>query len=198
MTELAPSVKQDVLAALEGYFPETFWDCQDDACDCVFQRIGMWTNPYLGETLEVRMCCIWAELYKLFPDKVRVIPAYQDGNKGEWVEGTLDWNAEYDMPRAIWYRQMARREGISVEEARKKYSQRDEERPRGRPRPRPTNYQLSLSQRLAIESLAEKMEMLRQQQAAILMEVGCDPDKTYHISPEGVVTEVSDGPASNG
>ena len=129
-----PQATADVLDAIStGMFPESFWDNQDDACDCVYQRIGMWTNPYLAETLEVRMCCIWAELYKLFPQFVRVTPAFLDGNAEEWVTEPMDWNGESDMPASIWYRQIARRQGISVSEARSKYAHL--ERPKGIPRP---------------------------------------------------------------
>lgn len=120
-------------ALVSGLFPEEFWDVNDDVCDCVFQRIGMWTNPYLGETLEVRMCCIWAELYKLFPDKVRVTKGFLNYNTNQWEREPYEWNGEEDMPRSIWYRHMARKEGITVAEAREKY--RGEAPPKGTPRP---------------------------------------------------------------
>ena len=122
-------------ALVAGLFPEEFWDVNDDACDCVFQRIGMWTNPYLGETLEVRMCCIWAELYKFFPDKMRVTKGFLNYNTNEWEPEPREWDGEDDMPPSIWYRHLARVEGVTVAEAREKYRYRDEERPRGTPRP---------------------------------------------------------------
>jgi hypothetical protein len=115
--------------------PEVMWDVEDDLCDCTFQRIGMWTNPYLGETLEVRACCIWAKLYEMFPEYVRTTGAFLDYNRDEWDTTLRDWDGESDMPPAIWYRHLARKEGISVSEARAKYKHRDEERPRGVPRP---------------------------------------------------------------
>ena len=125
----------DVLEALfTGTFPSTFWDCQDDLCDCTYQRIGMWTNPYLAETLEVRMCCIWAELYKMFPQFVRVTPAYLDGNAKAWATEPMAWNGEAEMPKAIWYRQLARQQGRTVEDIRAEYSEKDELRPRGKPK----------------------------------------------------------------
>ena len=117
--------------------PEEMWDVQDDLCDCMYQRIGMWTNPYLAETLEVRMCCIWKELYQLFPQYVRVTPAFLDYNRNEWQTELMEWNAEFDMPPAIWYRQLAKKEGITVGEARAKYAELDHLRPRGVPRPQP-------------------------------------------------------------
>ena len=113
-----------------GLIPETFWNHEDDACDCTFQRIGMWKNPYLGETLEVRMCCIWAELYKLFPQHVRVTPAYLVDDK-EWDTRVWDWDGEADMPEAIWYRHYARKHGVTVAEARKVAGRP----PKGIPRP---------------------------------------------------------------
>jgi len=132
-TGLAPQVESDILAALfAGTFPDTFWDCQDDLCDCTYQRIGMWTNPYIAETLEVRMCCIWAEIYRMFPQFVRVTPAYLDGNTKGWVTEPADWNGEAEMPKAIWYRQLARKQGRLVQDIRTEYSARDELRPRGR------------------------------------------------------------------
>ena len=124
----------DIAAAL-GSLPESFWDTNDDACDCTYVRIGMWTNPYLAETLEVRMCCIWKELYKLFPEHVRVTPAYLDYNSGAWVEEPQAWNGEDDMPASLWYRQLARERGQDVGTIRALYSSRDEDRPRGTPRP---------------------------------------------------------------
>lgn len=121
----------DVVAAL-GVLPETVWVHGDDACDCTFQRIGRWTNPYLGQTLEVRMCCIWDELYKLFPQHVRSTPAYLTGDD-EWLEGTRAWDGETEMPRAIWYRQIARETGRSLAEVRSEYARMTP--PAGTPRP---------------------------------------------------------------
>jgi len=129
---LSERATADIMAAL---LPETFWEVDDDLCDCVYQRIGMWTNPYLAETLEVRMCCIWKEMYKLFPGLVRVTPAYHNYNTGEWVTEPAEWNGEFDMPPALWYRQIARRTGRSVIDVREEYRFRDGERPRGIPRP---------------------------------------------------------------
>jgi hypothetical protein len=130
MQSIADRQVADIVAALD-LLPEDIWDANDDACDCTFQRIGMWTNPYLGETLEVRMCCIWAELYRMFPEHVRVVKAWKHGD--EWQPGVWDWNGEDDMPRSIWYRHLARREGITVAEARERYAHLSP--PVGTPRP---------------------------------------------------------------
>jgi len=130
---LAPRVESDILSALQaGVFPSKFWDIQDDLCDCIYQRIGSWTNPYLAETLEVRWCCIWAELYKQFPQFVRVTPAFQDGNTKQWVKEPQDWNGEAEMPKAIWYRHLARKLGRPIEDIRAEYAEKDHLRPKGR------------------------------------------------------------------
>ena len=117
-----------------GTLPEAAWLHGDDACDCTFQRIGLWKNPYIGETLEVRMCCIWAELYKLFPQFVRVTPAYLTGDD-EWDTSVREWDGEHDMPRDIWYRQRARIEGLMLTEVREKYATQSP--PAGTPREAP-------------------------------------------------------------
>ena len=83
------------------------WDAEDDLCDCTYQRIGYWNNPYIGETLEVRFCCVWAEFEKQYPQffrRTQIEPAA--------------WNGESDMPKSIWHRQIAAFEGISLEGAR--------------------------------------------------------------------------------
>ena len=126
----------DVLTALESSeLPDAFWSTEDDLCDCTYQRIVQFTNPHLAETHEMRLCCMWAVLSKDYPDFVRNIPASFDLNTRQWVTVPEEWNAEFDMPKAYWYRQLARKEGITVAEARSKYADRDDERPRGVLRP---------------------------------------------------------------
>lgn len=123
------------LLASVAALPESAWNEMDDGCDCTYQRIGSWTNPYLAETLEVRWCCIWKELYKLFPEMVRTTPAYRDGNTGEWVAEPREWDAEFDIPEAIWFRQLAREQGRPIADIRAEYSQRLAEKPKGVARP---------------------------------------------------------------
>ena len=175
-----------------GFFPEEFWDAQDDKCECTFQRIGMWTNPYLGETLEVRMCCIWGELYKLFPEHVRVVDAFKDGNAKEWVPEARDWDAEFPMPKAIWYRQLARREGITVDQARQQYQDRDDERPQGITPIATSQIQLSVSQLIAYRTVNGIIEQQQGLLAAILKEAGADTSSPLHVSDEGLVTSMED------
>ena len=103
-----------------GVIPEERWVHGDDLCDCTFQRIQEFTNPYIGRTLRVRLCCMWAEMYKQFPQFVQDIPAFNDYNKGggvrdEWVNKPTAWNAEdSDMPRALWHRQVAAEMGMPL------------------------------------------------------------------------------------
>ena len=82
--------------ALQIIQAQDTWNAEDDLCECVYQRIGYWNNPYIGETLEVRLCCVWAEIEKAYPQffrRTQIEPA--------------EWNGEADMPRSIWLRQMA-------------------------------------------------------------------------------------------
>lgn len=151
----------DVVAAM-GVLPEAFWTNQDDGCDCTYQRIGMWTNPFLGETLEVRMCCIWAELYKLFPQHVRVTSAFNNYNTGEWEPELRDWDGDDDMPAAIWYRHLARKHGVTVAEAREQYAHLSP--PKGIPRPvveAPQGPSVEEYIMTAMDVLAEEVARLR-------------------------------------
>ena len=93
--------------ALEIINAQDTWDVQDDLCDCTYQRIGYWNNPYIGETLEVRLCCVWAEFEKAWPQffrRTQIEPA--------------EWNGETDMPRSIFNRQVAAVTGVSVADVR--------------------------------------------------------------------------------
>lgn len=131
-TALTPAI---VEALAISALPDTIWRDQDDLCDCEFQRVCQWTNPYIGSTHEVRLCCIWGELYKMFPQHVRDIPAWFDINNQAWVTEPMEWNGEAEMPKAVWYRHLARKWGRSVADVRAEYAQQDELRPKGRKRP---------------------------------------------------------------
>lgn len=120
--------------------PAEEWDVNDDRCDCTFQRIGYWTNPYIGETLEVRMCCIWKELYRQFPEFVRV-------TKHEPAE----WNGEDNMPKSIWHRQLANHLGISIAEARALSM----EAPKGQPKSEPIPFVLLMGGQEVMLDLAK-------------------------------------------
>ena len=131
MTMISPAVIEALSIA---ELPDVRWDIHDDLCDCTYQRIGMWTNPYLAETLEVRMCCIWAELYKQYPQFVRHVPAFFDyGHGDKWVTEPMEWNGETEMPKSLWYRQLARKLGRTMESVRDEYADQDDLRPKGTP-----------------------------------------------------------------
>ena len=125
-TQGAMAQALSVVAALD--IPDVQWIHGDDLCNCTFQRIGRWTNPYLAETLIVRMCCIWEQVYAQYPQFVQRVPAYHNLNTGDYSTDPAPWDGEEDMPRHIWYRQLARLEGRSLAEIRNTYS--DQEPPK--------------------------------------------------------------------
>lgn len=114
--------------------PEQIWEIHDDECDCTFQRIGFWTNPYMGETMRVRLCCVWAEMEKTWPEFFQHTHAAWDYNKDEWSVATQTWDGETQMERAVWYRQLANEQGLPLDVIREKY--RLEEPPAGRQQPK--------------------------------------------------------------
>lgn len=127
-------MKQALLQAMEvaqaaeavSNLPDVYWIAGDDFCDCTFQRIGDWTNPYLGRTLRVRLCCIWAELYKMFPQFVQEIPAYYDQNRHQWWTEPIPWDSEeMDMPVSLWHRQLAQQTGRPLDEIKRTYDAKE-------------------------------------------------------------------------
>lgn len=118
-----------ILGLLAGDMPGLEWEMHDDLCDCIYQRVGFWSNPYLAETHKIRLCCVWARLREMWPDLFQDIPAYFDLNTRRYIEEAAEWNGEDDMPRAVWYRQLAHRTGKPLAEVRAKYA--DQEPPRG-------------------------------------------------------------------
>lgn len=106
---------------LGAEIPNIEWVHGDDLCDCTFQRIGEWTNPYIGETLRVRFCCIWEDLFKKYPQFVQRIHAYFDGKS--FHTGAMRWNVEEAaMPRALWHRQLAHVTGKSLGDIREEFN----------------------------------------------------------------------------
>jgi hypothetical protein len=121
---------RDMLAVAS--IPDTFWIQEDDLCDCTFQRICEWTNPYLGRTQRYRLCCMWARMIAVLgmEEFVQEIPAAYDANRHVYDPEPRPWDSEdMPMPRSIWYRQLAAQTGRSVAEMRDEYSQRIDERP---------------------------------------------------------------------
>jgi hypothetical protein len=119
---MSPVAAQDAVALLADW-NEVVWQHGDDLCDCTFQQIGLWTNPYIAETLQVRFCCIWSRLFEQFPDLVQRTPAAYDPNTETFTtQEPADWDSADDaMPRPIWYRQLAKREGLDLPEVRRRY-----------------------------------------------------------------------------
>ena len=102
--------------------PEVRWMHGDDLCDCSFQRIGEWTNPYIARTLRVRFCCVWAELLKQYPQYVEEIPAFYNYNEDKFETEPWAWDSDdSDMPRGLWYRQIHAVTGRPLEEIRKRF-----------------------------------------------------------------------------
>ena len=109
--------------ALASAIPDIRWEHGDDLCDCTFQRIGSWSNPYIGKTLRVRMCCIWERIYEQYPEFVQRIDASWDGNAGVYQTEPQPWDSdEWDMPRALWHRQLSASTGASLADVRAEYA----------------------------------------------------------------------------
>ena len=133
ITEAQKDAVAQALAILAGAMaqPGVHWTLGDDKCDCTFQQIGEWTNPYIGQTLRVRLCCIWEELYKMFPQHVERINAFYDYNRDRYVKEPREWdNTKADMPVYLWLRQLAKKTGKSLSEIRQEYKDRLHERPK--------------------------------------------------------------------
>lgn len=119
-----------ILAAVKG-IPGTHWALGDDACDCTFQQVSEWSNPYIAQTLRVRWCCILEELFKMFPQHVTRIDAYYDHNRDKYVAEPREWDScEMDMPVYLWFRQLAKKQGRTLEQIRQEYGDRKAERPK--------------------------------------------------------------------
>ena len=123
--------------ALVAAIPDVRWEHGDDLCDCTFQRIGSWTNPYIAKTLRVRMCCLWEALYAEHPEFVQRIDAYWDENEQSYKTEPAPWDSNVgDMPRALWHRQIAIQTGLTLDEVRAEYA--DQEPPKAAVKPRVT------------------------------------------------------------
>ena len=127
----------------DSHIPESHWEHGDDLCDCEFQRIGLWMNPYLGVTEKVRVCCLYKELEDSFPHLFQHIDGYWDDNEKEWITGQMEWDGEDDMPRALWNRQLSIREGLPIEVIRERTIFQSP--PKGTPRPKRMTQPMPLS-----------------------------------------------------
>ena len=137
--ELSPAVLDALQAALNPeLLPEKPWAIGDDKCDCTIQLVIDQKNPYLAEMQELRVCCLYRELEKLFPNVFRRTNAHWNANKGTWDLHPRDWdNPEVAMPVALWYRQLAKQTGKPLSQIREEYKDRLSERPQAQPNRKP-------------------------------------------------------------
>jgi len=75
------------------------------------------------------LCCLWKELAKQYPDLIQEVSAFYNYNTHEYEAKPWEWNGEFDMPRAIWYRHLATKTGTPLAEIRQEYA--DQEPPKG-------------------------------------------------------------------
>lgn len=102
----------------------------DDLCDCTFQLVYEATNPYIGKTQRVRVCCILAKVQEMFPEFVTLLDGWHDVGRQTLVETPLDWdNDTMAMPPRLWYRALAAKTGRPLADIRAEYSERIAERP---------------------------------------------------------------------
>ena len=130
MTTIPDTIAELLAATQVAALPDITWLNGDEKCDCTYQRIGFWTNPYIAQTLEVRLCCLFAEFQKAYPDLFRETDAFWDYNRGKWVTEPQDWDSEdMPMPVYLWHRQLARKTGKSLQEIRAEYQGKESQRP---------------------------------------------------------------------
>ena len=111
--------------------PEIHWLQGDDACDCAIQRVGEWTNPYIARTFRVRLCCLYQELAKQYPQFFQEVPAFYDANRHSWRKEPAEWDSdEMDMPVYLWYRQLAALSGKPLADVRRKHEMQKHLRPK--------------------------------------------------------------------
>ena len=101
--------------------PEFIWTHGDDLCDCTFQRIGEWANPYLARTRRVRVCCLEDRMLDGNEDLVQDIPGFFNDSTGLFETEPWVWNGEDDMPEHLFMRQTAIIQGLSLDETRGKF-----------------------------------------------------------------------------
>lgn len=171
---------------LDG-LPEVRWEHGDDLCDHAFQRIGSFTNPYIGKTITYRWCCIWAELGKQFPDFIQETKAYYDENVKAYLPTPIKWDsAEMDMPRYLWYRQLQTETGLSLQEIRGRYYNQEPPKRVVKERTVPEPVKLTMAQRIAVEVLAQEVANAQAKVAALLAEIGVDPTRNWHLTAAGL------------
>ena len=138
--------------------PEFIWTHGDDLCDCTFQRIGEWTNPYIARTRRVRVCCLENRILEGNEDLVQDIPGFFNDNTGLFEMEPWVWNGEDDMPESLFMRQTAIIQGLSLDETRVKFE--GVEPPKGIPRPKVVKEKVIMSEHEVIGRQLMKIEEL--------------------------------------
>ena len=138
--------------------PEFIWTHGEDLCDCTFQRIGEWTNPYLARTRRVRVCCLEDRMLDGNEDLVQDIPGFFNGNTGLFETEPWVWDGEDDMPQHLFMRQTAIIQGLSLDETRVKFE--GVEPPKGTPRPKVVEQRKTMSEHEVIGQQVMKIQEL--------------------------------------
>ena len=141
--------------------PEFIWTHGDDLCDCTFQRIGEWSNPYLARTRRVRVCCLEDRMLEEHDDLVQDIPGYFNEDTGLFETEPWIWDGEDDMPEHLFMRQTAIIKGLSLDETRVKFE--GVEPPKGTPRPKIIEQRKIMSEHEVIGQQVMKIQELEKQ-----------------------------------
>ena len=138
--------------------PEITWTHGDDLCNCTFQRIGDWANPYIARTRRVRVRCLESRMLEGNEDLVQDIPGYYNENTGEFETEPWVWDGEDDMPEHLFMRQTAIIQGLSLDETRVKFE--GVEPPKGIPRPKVVEKRETMSEHEVIGQQVMKIQEL--------------------------------------
>ena len=152
----APHTFSDNLHPRE--MPEITWTHGDDLCNCTFQRIGDWANPYIARTRRVRVCCLENRMLEGNEDLVQDIPGYYNENTGDFETEPWVWDGEDDMPEHLFMRQTAIIQGLSLDETRVKFE--GVEPPKGIARPKVVEKRRSMSEHEVIGQQVMKIQEL--------------------------------------
>ena len=138
--------------------PEFIWTHGDDLCDCTFQRIGEWANPYLARTRRVRVCCLEDRMLYGNEYLVQDIPGFFNDNTGLFEMEPWVWDGEDDMPEHLFMRQTAIIQGLTLDETRVKFE--GVEPPKGIPRPKVVKKRETMSEHEVIGQQVMKIQEL--------------------------------------
>ena len=146
--------------------PEITWTHGDDLCNCTFQRIGDWSNPYLALTRRVRVCCLEQRMLEGNEDLVQDIPGYFNENTGEFETEPWEWDGEDDMPEHLFMRQTAIIQDLSLDETRVKFE--GVEPPKGIPRPKVVDKGKIMSEHEVIGKQLMRIQALEKERNTIV------------------------------